>query len=101
MTPQVPQLNRGVWKSLETQVRETAATQDSVKVWMGSVGESKKVKKLSIPTHCWKVVYVKKTGQYLAYIFPNQIPSNKEVKSYEVKVIDVEKLSGLKFGNSK
>ena len=101
MTPQVSQLNRGVWKSLETQVRETAATQDSVKVWMGSVGESKKVKKLSIPTHCWKVVYVKKTGQYLAYIFPNQIPSNKEVKSYEVKVIDVEKLSGLKFGNSK
>jgi len=101
MTPQVPQLNRGVWKSLETQVRETAATQDSVKVWMGSVGESKKVKKLSIPTHCWKVIYIKKTGQYLAYIFPNQIPSNKEVKSYEVKVADVEKVSGLKFGNPK
>jgi endonuclease G len=101
MTPQVPQLNRGVWKSLETQVRETAAAQDSVKVWMGSVGESKKVKKLSIPTHCWKVIYIKKTGQYLAYIFPNQIPSNKEVKSYEVKVADVEKVSGLKFGNPK
>ena len=97
MTPQVPQLNRGVWKSLETQVRETAATQDSVKVWMGSVGEVKKVGKLSIPTHCWKVFYIKKTGQYLAYIFPNQIPSNKEVKSYEVKVADVEKISNLKF----
>jgi hypothetical protein len=43
MTPQVPQLNRGVWKSLETEVRETAAVADSVKVWMGSVGEIKKV----------------------------------------------------------
>ena len=32
MTPQVPQLNRGVWKSLETEVRETAAVADSVKV---------------------------------------------------------------------
>ena len=99
MTPQIPQLNRGVWKSLETQVRETAEKQDSVKVWMGSVGEVKKVGKLSIPSHCWKVVYIKATNQYLAYIFPNQIPNNKEVKSYEVKVADVEKISGLKFGN--
>jgi endonuclease G len=30
MTPQVPQLNRGVWKSLETEVREAAAVADSV-----------------------------------------------------------------------
>ena len=97
MTPQVPQLNRGVWKSLETEVRETAAVADSVKVWMGSVGESKKVKKLSIPTHCWKVIYIKKSGQYFAWIFPNQIPNNKDVKSYEVKVADVEKISNFKF----
>lgn len=98
MTPQVPQLNRGVWKSLETEVRETAAVADSVKVWMGSVGESKKVGKLSIPTQCWKVIYIKKSGQYFAWIFPNTIPKDKTVKSYEVKVTDVEKISGLKFG---
>jgi endonuclease G len=97
MTPQVPQLNRGVWKSLETQVRETAATQDSVKVWMGSVGESKKVKKLSIPTHCWKVIYVKKTNQYHAWIFPNTTPTNKSITFFEVKVGDVEKISNFKF----
>ena len=97
MTPQVPQLNRGVWKSLETEVRETAAVADSVKVWMGSVGESKKVGKLSIPTQCWKVIYIKKSGQYFAWIFPNTIPKDKTVRTYEVKVADVEKLSGLKF----
>ncbi len=34
MTPQVPQLNRGVWKSLETEVREAAAVADSVKVYL-------------------------------------------------------------------
>jgi endonuclease G len=98
MTPQVPQLNRGVWKSLETEVREAAAVADSVKVWMGSVGEVKKVGKLSIPAKCWKVIYIKKSGQYFAWIFPNEVPKDKAVKTYEVKVIDVEKLSGLKFG---
>jgi endonuclease G len=97
MTPQVPQLNRGVWKSLETEVRETAAVADSVMVWMGSVGEAKKVGKLSIPTQCWKVIYIKKSGQYFAWIFPNEVPKNKEVKSYEVKVADIEKITKLKF----
>lgn len=101
MTPQVPQLNRGVWKSLETQVRNTAETSDSVKVWMGSVGEQKKVGKLSIPKQCWKVIYIKKTKQYHAWIFPNAIPTNKDVKLYEVKVVDVEKLSKFKFVVSK
>lgn len=101
MTPQIPQLNRGVWKSLETQVRNTAEVSDSVKVWMGSIGEVKKVGKLSIPSHCWKVIYVKKTNQYYAWIFPNIVPTNTTVPFYEVKVTDVEKISGLKFGNPK
>lgn len=99
MTPQVPQLNRGVWKSLETEVREAAAVADSVKVWMGSVGEQKVVGKLSIPLYCWKVIYIKKSGQYFAWIFPNAVPTDKNVKFYEVKVADVEKLSKFKFTN--
>jgi endonuclease G len=97
MTPQVPQLNRGVWKSLETEVREAAAVSDSIKVWMGSVGEQKVVGKLSIPLYCWKVIYIKKSGQYFAWIFPNAVPTDKNVKFYEVKVADVEKLSKFKF----
>jgi endonuclease G len=97
MTPQVPQLNRGVWKSLETEVREAAAVSDSIKVWMGSVGEQKVVGKLSIPLYCWKVIYIKKSGQYFAWIFPNAVPTDKNVKYYEVKVADVEKLSKFKF----
>ena len=99
MTPQVPQLNRGVWKSLETEVREAAAVSDSIKVWMGSVGEQKVVGKLSIPVYCWKVIYIKKSGQYFAWIFPNAVPTDKNVKFYEVKVADVEKLSKFKFTN--
>ena len=101
MTPQDPRLNRGVWKSLETRVRETAALDDSIKVWMGSVGEIKKIGKLSIPTHCWKVIYDNKTKQYQSWIFPNVSPKIMEVDNYKVTVEDVEKLSKLKFLISK
>jgi DNA/RNA endonuclease G (NUC1) len=64
---------------------------------MGSVGEVKKVGKLSIPTHCWKVIYVKRTNEFYAWIFPNIVPTNTKVTSYEVKVVDVEKITKLKF----
>jgi DNA/RNA endonuclease G (NUC1) len=66
---------------------------------MGSVGEIKKVGILSIPSQCWKVIYIKKSGQYFAWIFPNAVPTDKNVKYYEVKVADVEKLSKFKFTN--
>lgn len=97
MTPQDPRLNRGVWKSLETKVRETAALDDSIKVWMGSTGSLKRIGKLVVPTHCWKVIYNKKTNEYHAWIFPNKPPVNTTVPFYEVKVADVEKISNLKF----
>lgn len=52
MTPQYHSLNAGDWKVLEMQTRELAKSLDSVKVWAGSVGEEKKIGKVSIPTKC-------------------------------------------------
>jgi len=69
MTPQYGSLNRGDWKTLEMRTRDLALSQDSVKVWTGSVGEKRKVERLSIPEKCWKVIYIKKTGEWLCYIF--------------------------------
>lgn len=97
MTPQAPELNRGLWKSLETQVRNTAELSDSVKVWMGSIGEEKKVGKLSIPTYCWKVIYVKKTDKFYAWIFPNEDPIKTALIFYESEVAIIEKITKLKF----
>jgi endonuclease G len=58
MAPQYPGLNRGQWKALEDYTRKLAIEHDSVFVQTGCVGEAKKVKSLSIPTHCWKIVHV-------------------------------------------
>jgi DNA/RNA endonuclease G (NUC1) len=54
------------------------------------------VNKVSIPSKCWKVIYIKKTKEYLYHIFPNtsdKIPLEK----LKVSKGDVEKLTGFKF----
>jgi endonuclease G len=97
MTPQYHSLNAGDWKSLETLERQMAVENDSVHVWCGSVGVAKKVGTVSVPTQCWKVVYIYKTKEYLAYIFNNTTDKPTGLNSHKVEVIDVEKLSGFKF----
>jgi len=97
MTPQYHSLNAGDWKSLETLERQWAVESDSVHVWAGSVGVAKKVGTVSVPTQCWKVVYIYKTKEYFAYIFDNTPNKPTGLNSHKVTVADVEKLSGFKF----
>jgi len=99
MTPQYHSLNAGDWKSVEVLERDLAKANDSVHVWCGSVGVAKTigVHKVAVPTQCWKVIYIVKTKEYLAYIFNNTTDKPIGVNSHKVSVIDVEKLSGFKF----
>jgi endonuclease G len=97
MTPQYGSLNRGDWKTLEMRTREWAQSQDSVKIWTGSVGEKRKVERLSIPEKCWKVVYIKKTGEFLAYIFNNDQSKADGIDNNKVTIQDIEKLTNFKF----
>lgn len=99
MVPQPHSLNAGKWKSLETLTRELTIKDDSIHVWAGAVGSLKRFgpHNVSVPTKCWKVIYIVKTKEYKAYIFKNtadNIPSLDDVK---VNVSDVEKLTGFKF----
>ena len=97
MAPQYGSLNRGDWKTLEMRTRELAKSQDSVKIWTGSVGEIKKVQRLSIPEKCWKVIYIKSTDSWMAYIFNNDQSKANGIEDNKVTVEDVEKLTNLKF----
>lgn len=97
MAPQYHSLNAGDWKSLETLTREIAIKEDSVEVWAGSVGVAEKFERLSIPTKCWKVIYILKTKEYQAYIFNNTPNKPTGLETHKVKVEDVEKLTGFKF----
>ena len=97
MTAQYPALNRGDWKSLEMLSRETALRDDSVKVWCGSIGVAKHIGTTSVPTHCWKVIYIVKTKEWMAFVFDNTTDKADGINNNKVTVADVEKLTNLKF----
>jgi endonuclease G len=97
MVPQYGQLNRGDWKTLEMNTRELVKQNDSIRIWTGSVGVQKKIGKVSVPVKCWKVLYIKKSNQWLAYIFENSTSKADGIDNNKVKLEDVEKLTGFKF----
>lgn len=98
MTPQPHTLNAGSWKTLEILTRELSIKNDSIHVWCGSVGSVKTfgVNQVSIPSKCWKVIYIKKTKEFRAYIFPNT-KDKYELEKLKVRKEDVEKLTGFTF----
>lgn len=97
MTPQYHSLNAGDWKTLETLTRDLGAKEDSVKVWAGSIGSSKQIGSIHVPTKCWKVIYIKKTKEWMAYIFNNDTSKPDGISNNKVTVEQIEKLTGFKF----
>lgn len=97
MLPQTPQLNRGDWKMVEELTRLEAKQYDSIYVWAGGVGELKKIKTMSIPKQCWKVIYIKKTKEYFAFLFNNDSTKPNGINDNKVDLKTIEKLTGFKF----
>ena len=72
--PQTPHLNRGIWKSLETQVRKYSQT-DSLLIICGGLQYNKLV-----PAKCFKIVYSLTTGKILcSFVFNNSTADIEEV----------------------
>jgi endonuclease G len=99
MIPQPHTLNAGSWKTLETLTRNISIKDDSVHIWAGAIGNVKTfgVHNVAIPAKCWKVIYIVKTKEYRAYIFPNTSEKVSSLDEVKVKKEDVEKLTGFKF----
>jgi len=95
VTPQTARLNRGDWKELENYTRSKVMEYDSVKVWCGSVGAVKKIGRVSVPRQCWKVIWVKKTRTYEAYLFDNDGPSTT-LQAHRTTTAILYKLTGIK-----
>jgi endonuclease G len=97
MAAQYHRLNAGDWKSLETLTREIASKQDSVHIWAGNIGEIKRIGKVAVPKQCWKVVYTKKTNEWMFFLFENDLSNPDGINNNKVLREDIEKLTGLKF----
>jgi endonuclease G len=103
VSPQRPGFNRGIWKRLESQVRDWAATLDQVDslgllVWSGPVLGDKDLRlgRLSISEAFYKVVYHPQEGRVAALLLPHA-SSKASLQGYLVSVDSVEKVTGLDF----
>lgn len=97
MSAQYHSLNAGDWKSLETYTRNLSLELDSIKVFCGNLGESKKIGVVSVPEKCWKVIYIKKTKQFRYFIFDNIKLKPDGFQNNEVKESDFKKLVKIKL----
>ena len=102
MSPQTPSFNRGIWKKLESKVREWAKENKSIYIVTGGVlkGSLNTIgkNKVSVPKYYYKVIldYKKPEIKGIGFILPN-VKGNKSIDSYKVSIDEVEKFTGIDF----
>jgi endonuclease G len=97
ITPQHPIMNRGIFKETEILERKIAM-KDSIIVITGSIFSDKKIPntKITIPSHCYKIIYNYRTKTCIAFLFLNSKCVGKP-KDYLITVKQLENLTKINF----
>ncbi len=102
MSPQVPGFNRGIWKSLESRVRDWAVENGTVFVVTGGILSSGLPTigpdSVSVPEYFYKVIldYREPELKGIGFILPNQ-GSKSSLKTYAVSIDSVEQRTSIDF----
>lgn len=105
MSPQLPGLNRGIWKLLETATGAwTFSRQHTLIIYAGNVynTSASTTKKIGaggvvVPDALFKIVIDKNTNEVFAFLFPHKENQGNDLSVVQVTVADVEKASGITF----
>lgn len=101
MSPQDPAFNRGIWKNLESDVRDWAAQLGHLYVVTGPIftprvktyiGENR----VGVPYYYYKVLLDYNRQQGIGFILKNA-GSDKEIIEFAVPIAEVEKRTGINF----
>jgi endonuclease G, mitochondrial len=99
MAPQLGDLNRQGWERLEDNVRSWALARGVLDVYTGPIlGGKKTIGKdnIVVPTAFFKVIYDPKTGDSLAFIYPQAaVAKTVPLERFLTTVKDVEEQSGV------
>ena len=104
MSPQLPDFNRGIWATLENEIRGYLYRnpEHHLIVFTGPVLNStlpiqeRSPNQLRIPTTYWKVVFDPLAQRMIGYIIPNA-GSAYPVSNFASTVDEVERVSGIDF----
>lgn len=103
MEPQLPELNRVVWKSLEMWCRsEVLSKNTTLTIVCGGYNFNKTIgpDKVAVPTYCWKAIL--EDGKWTAYVMPND-PAVKQFPftHYVIDISVLDKTLGFKVEDLK
>ena len=86
--PQTPRLNRGIWKTWETRIREESQ-REPLEIICGGIFDRKATigSGVSVPTYCWKIVLKVETGAVIhCLLFPNDTSDSfQEINMEQLK----------------
>lgn len=103
ISPQLAELNTGIWNSLEMKVRNFVKKNGKVYVVTGGVLtdnlETIGAEKVAVPEYFYKVLLHHNGNQYQmrAYLIPHKEESRKKLPDYLVTVDSIETLTGIDF----
>ena len=92
--PQTPNMNRGVWKSWETKIRQESQSEKLIIV-TGGIWGTRIHKTMRIPDYCWKVVQSSTTGKVLHVLLFTNLEKGSTVT--EISLPELEKRLGYKL----
>lgn len=102
MAPQVPNFNRGIWKKLETQVRNWAIDNKKITVFTGPVLDTNLTtmgpNKIAIPQLFYKVIIDNTLPDIkgIAFLMPNQ-GSDLKLQEFAVSIDSIESITHINF----
>lgn len=104
MSPQVPDFNRGIWKDLESKVRDFAVAEGSIYVYTGPIFTTNNCRtvigrscSIEVPEAYYKVILSEKEPRtMIGFILRNEGSTNS-LPSFIVTVDEVERRTGLDF----
>jgi endonuclease G len=102
--PQTPESNRHIWKDLETTTRELANRRGELFVITGPIYSKAPHEKLrdrvSIPDATYKIHIDPKARSMTGFVIPNNASPGKDFRSYQIKVREIERKTGLNFNTA-
>ncbi len=91
MTPQLPNLNRIIWRQLEIYAREEAYA-GPVTIITGAVYDpaSKRINGVTVPYALYKIIYFKESGQTESFMMPQTATGNIGNYITDIKTIETK-----------
>lgn len=101
IVPQNSSLNRGVWSSLESWVRECANEHDDLQIITGTIVNDSSATlndNIKIPDSLYKIVVKPSSpAQSIAFLFSNNKPASSQLKDYITTIDEIERYTNLDF----